>query len=121
MKQIAIRKNYSYFKTDSDEIQNGSFDDKLEKLDEELRPLFKKYGLEMVESETRFLPTQKLAVFHCEQCDHLMINRDINPTKFDCDGLYDDLTWVVFDGGTHEGKNLCEECLPLTHRWGHYS
>lgn len=121
MKQIAIRKHFSFFKTNSEEVQSGSFDDNLEKLDEELRAVFSKYGLQMVETETRFLPIQKLSIFHCEKCDHLMVNRDMNPTKFDAGGLYDDLTWVILDGGTHEGENLCEECLPLSHRWGHYS
>ncbi|WP_444894536.1 hypothetical protein ACJJIE_10320 [Microbulbifer sp. TRSA001] len=121
MKQIAIRKYFSCFETTSDEIHDDSFGEHLEKLDEELRAVFEKYGLKMLESETRFLPYQKLSVFNCEKCNHLMINRDMNPTKFDEGDLYSDLHWVVYDGGTHEGKNLCEECLPVTHRWGHYS
>jgi len=50
-----------------------------------------------------------------------MVNRDQNPTKFDNNVLYQDLTWVVLEGGTHEGKSLCEECLPTNHRWGHFS
>jgi len=121
VKQIAIRKHFSYFKTNSEEIQSNSFDEKLDQLDEELRAVFKKYGLEMVERQTQFLPIQKLSIFHCEQCNQLMVNRDMNPTKFDSNGLYDDLSYVVLDGGTHDGKNLCEECLPFAHRWGHYS
>ncbi|WP_018417401.1 hypothetical protein [Teredinibacter turnerae] len=121
MKQVAIRKHYSYFKTDSAEIDSCSFDENLERLDEELRSVFKKYGLEMVETETRFLPINKLSIHHCEKCNHLMVNRDENPTKFDDKELFQDLTWVVLDGGSHEGQNLCEECLPITHRWGHYS
>ncbi len=121
MKQIAIRKHYSCFETTSDEVHDDSFGGNLDKLDEELRSVFKKYGLKMLESETRFLPLQKLSVFNCEECNHLMINRDMNPTKFDDGDLYSDLNWVVHDGGTHDGKNLCEECLPVTHRWGHYS
>ena len=64
MKQIAVRKHYSLFKTDSDEIESCSFDENLEKLDAELRSVFEKYGLELVETETRFLPIKKLSIYH---------------------------------------------------------
>ncbi len=120
MRQVAIRKHYSFFKTSSEEIENCSFDAKMEQLDEELKAVFNKYGLEMAETETCFLPLQKLSIYHCEKCNHLMVNREQNPTKFDDNELYRDLNWVVLDGGTHDGKNLCEQCLPTTHRWGHY-
>ncbi|NJN45603.1 MAG: hypothetical protein HC808_02925 [Candidatus Competibacteraceae bacterium] len=121
MKQIAIRKHFSYFVTDSKEIESGSFDEKLESLDEEMNSLLKKYDLTLVEYETRFIPMEKMSLFHCEKCNHLMINRDLNPAKFDGNELYSDLAFVVLDGGTHEGMNLCEECLPISHRWGHFS
>lgn len=121
MEQIAIRKHFSYFKTTSEEIDNSVFDERLEHLDAELKDLFKKYGVDLIESETLFLPIKKLSIYHCEQCGHLMVNRDQNPTRFDNNELYDNLEYVVFNGGTHDGKNLCEECLPPTHRWGHNS
>ena len=121
MKHIAINKHFSYFELTSQEVDECSFDEKLDNLNKEMNVLFKKYGLTMVEHETRFIPKGKMSLFHCEKCNHLMINRDLNPAKFDNSELYNDLTFVVLDGGTHEGKNLCEECLPITHRWGHFS
>lgn len=121
MEQIAVTRHLSYFKTNSDEIDKGDFDKKMENLVEELKEVFKKHGLEMVQSLTSFLPIQKLSIYHCEQCGNLMVNRDQNPIKFDDNEISHDLSWVILDGGTHEGKNLCQECLPLTHRWGKYS
>ena len=121
MKQIAIKKTYSYYSTTSEEIEKCTFDEKIDKLNEELRNLFQKYGLNMVWHETVFIPEEKMSLFHCEKCNHIMINRDLNPARFDNSELFNDLTFVVRDGGTHEGQNLCEECLPITHRWGHFS
>ncbi len=121
MKQLAIRKHYSCFSTNSSEIDECLFDEKMAQLDEELRVIFKKYGLSLLQHETRFIPFKKMSLCYCEECNQLMINRDKNPCRFDGDWLYSDLRFVVLDGGTHEGKELCEECLPLSHRWGHFS
>ena len=121
MKQIAIKKTYSYFSTSSEEIENCAFDKKLEQLNKELKSVFSKYGLTLAEHETVFIPQSKMSLFHCENCNHLMINRDLNPARFDNSECFNDLTLVIRDGGTHEGKNLCEECLPTSHRWGHFS
>jgi len=49
MKHVAIRKHFSFFKIDSEEIESCSFEENLEQLDEELRAVFNKYGLEMAE------------------------------------------------------------------------
>lgn len=122
MKQIAIRKYYSFFNIETNEIESDSFDEKMELLDADLKAVFYKHGIEMSGSETRFLPIEKLSIFKCENCNQLMVNRDRNPMKFESNGIDNsDLDWVILDGGSHEGKNLCEECLPLLHRWGHYS
>ncbi|MEW8036298.1 MAG: hypothetical protein AB2554_04460 [Candidatus Thiodiazotropha sp.] len=121
MKHIAIRKHYSYFATDSEAIEDGAFDEKMERLDEDIGALLEKYGLTPLQHETRFIPTEKMSLCHCAQCGNLMINRDKNPARFDGDELYSDLAFIVLDGGSYEGRELCEECLPVTHRWGHFS
>jgi hypothetical protein len=50
-----------------------------------------------------------------------MVNRDKNPAGFSDNELAIEIDHVIYDGGEHEGKKLCEECLPYTHRWGHHS
>ena len=125
MKQFAIRRFYSYFETSSEEIDGNSFDEKLEKLDEEIKTLLSKYGLELLSHDTRFVPIEKMSAAKCEQCGNLMINRDKNPARFNKEDLWIDLdsdyNSVIWDGGTHEGKELCMVCLPLEHRWGYCS
>jgi hypothetical protein len=125
MKQFAIRRLYSYFEISSEEIKSNSFDERLEKLDEEIKALLKKYGLEYISQDTRFLPIKKLSAAKCDKCGKLMINRDKNPCRFNKEDLWIDLdsdyNCVIWDGGSHEGKELCMECLPTDHRWGYYS
>jgi len=121
MKQIAIRKKFSYFYTDSSEIESGAFEDRLEELDDEMRALCKKYDVEMSGGYTTFFGLEKYAIGNCEKCGHLMLNRDKNPAGFSGNELAAELDYVIYDGGESEGKVLCEECLPFTHRWGHHS
>jgi len=124
MKQIAIRKHYSYFMTNTSEIQKGVFDEKMERLDAEIAELLNKYDLKLISYAMRFIQLEKMSVSHCEKCENIMINRDKNPTGFssgDATNFYADLDFVIYDGGTHEGKNLCMECLPTSHRWGYFS
>lgn len=125
MKNYAIRRLYSCFEVESADIENGSFDQKLEALDKELKILLEKYGLKYIEQDTRFIPQQKLSACKCDNCANLMINRDKNPTRFDGADLWADLETghnvIVCDGGTYEGKSLCMECLPVEHRWGYFS
>ncbi|NOU22525.1 MAG: hypothetical protein HOO93_12225 [Methyloglobulus sp.] len=124
MKQIAIRKHYSYFMTNTSEIEECVFDEKMEKLDVEVAELLSKYDLKLISQATRFIQLEKMSVSLCEKCENLMINRDKNPAGFssgDAINFYADLDFVIFDGGTHEGKNLCMECLPISHRWGYFS
>ncbi|GAB1256707.1 hypothetical protein NBRC116494_12090 [Aurantivibrio plasticivorans] len=125
MKQFAIRRLYSYFEVSSEEIESGAFDEKLEALDDELRTLLEKYGLTHLGQDTRFIPQQKMSARKCENCENLMINRDKNPARFDKEELWIDLdtdfNGFLLDGGTHEGKELCMECLPIEHRWGYFS
>ena len=125
MKQFAIRRLYSYFETTSEDINNCSFDKELEKLDEELQTLLSKYGLKLLSHDTRFIPSKKLSLVKCQQCGNLMVNRDKNPARFNKENLWIDLdsdyNGVIWDGGTHEDKELCMECLPIEHRWGYFS
>jgi hypothetical protein len=125
MKQYAIRRLYSYFEVSSEEIENGSFDEKLEEVDAELRAVLEKHGLKNLSQDTRFIPQAKMSARQCENCENLMINRDENPARFNKEDLWIDLdtdyNGIIWDGGTHEGKELCMECLPFQHRWGYFS
>ncbi len=125
MKQFAIRRMYSYFETNSEDIESGLFDEKLDALDEELKVLLERYGLKHISQDTRFIPLQKMSARKCEECDNLMINRDKNPVRFNKEDMWADLdtdyNGTIWDGGTHEGKELCMECLPIKHRWGYFS
>jgi len=121
MKHLAIKKYYTSFSIDSVEIENNVSSEQIESLDKELDELFKKYNMTLLEHDTRFIPIEKMSLSYCEKCNHLMINRDKNPTKFDGDEFYSDLGFIILNGGTDNGMDLCEECLPISHRWGHFS
>lgn len=121
MKQIAIRKEFSYFLTESDEIESGEFDEKLEKLGLEIEALLGKYGLQTAGNYTAFYGLEKYSVCNCEKCNSLMVNRDKNPTGFSENDMILDIENVIVNGGGNDGKLLCEECLPVTHRWGLHS
>ncbi len=125
MKQFAIRRMYSYFATTTDDIEKCIFDEKLEQLDKEMKDLLEKYGLKMIGNDTRFISLEKMSVLKCTKCDNLMINRDKNPAGLGSSELWNDfnsdINPVIYDGGTHEGTELCMECLPIAHRWGYFS
>ena len=125
MKQYAIRRHYSYFETNFEESKDGIFDEKLESFDQEFKALLVKYGLSFISHDTRFIPLHKMSATKCDQCGNLMINRDKNPARFGKEDLWADLDTdynsVIWDGGNHEGKELCMECLPIEHRWGYFS
>lgn len=125
MKRYAIRRLYSYFETTEKEIEEGEFDTKLEMLDDEIKKLFEKYDLNYISQDMRFINLKKMSVGKCDQCKNLMLNRDKNPARFNKEDLWIDLdcdyNFVIWDGGTYEGKDLCMECLPVEHRWGYFS
>ena len=97
--------------------------DAIDALFDELKPIIEKHGFSATnpQIETITLGMEKFSIFKCEACSQLLVNRDLNPAGLDQDYAFDTLSYVVLDGGTHEGKNICEECLPITHRWGHSS
>ena len=125
MKRYAIRRLYSYFETTEKEIEEGEFDTKLEMLDDEIKKLFEKYDLNYISQDMRFINLKKMSVGKCDQCKNLILNRDKNPARFNKEDLWIDLdcdyNFVIWDGGTYEGKDLCMECLPVEHRWGYFS
>ena len=125
MKRYAIQRLYSYFETTEKEIEEGEFDTKLEMLDDEIKKLFEKYDLNYISQDMRFINLKKMSVGKCDQCKNLMLNRDKNPARFNKEDLWIDLdcdyNFVIWDGGTYEGKDLCMECLPVEHRWGYFS
>ena len=86
-----------------------------------MRALLKKYGIESSDSYTTFFGLEKYSICNCESCGQLMVNRDKNPSGFSGNELATEIEYVIYDGGEHEGKTLCEECLPFSHRWGHHS
>ncbi|WP_339133395.1 MAG: hypothetical protein WGN25_12650 [Candidatus Electrothrix sp. GW3-4] len=115
MKQIAIKKTLTYYFTDSCTTNSGSLD---EKLDEEMRLLLKKYDVHLAESCTGYYGLKKFSICNCESCGNVMINRDRNPTGFGGGDSACDFELAVLDGGDYRGQQLCEECLPNSHRWG---
>ena len=121
MKQIAIQRIFSYFYTDSEEIEACVFDEKLTALDQEIKTLLKKYGFEKGETGTSFFGLEKYSICNCENCQQLMVNRDKNPAGFSGNELAYEIDLIIYDGGECNGKVLCEECLPVTHRWGRHS
>jgi len=121
LKQLAIRRYFTSFSTQTDDMNNEVFENKMEALDKELHQLFNKYNLSLLEHDTRFIPREKMSLCYCEVCNHLMINRDKNPVRFDKDEFYNDLDLIILDGGNYKDKELCMECLPTTHRWGMFS
>ncbi len=121
MKHIAIQKIFSYFFTSQKEVQNDACGEKIDKFYDDLRELCKKHDIQLSESYTSFYGMEKFSIQECEQCKKIMLNRDKNPAGFDEYEATQELNWVVLDGGEFEGRILCEECLPVSHRWGHSS
>ena len=59
MKRYAIQRLYSYFETTEKEIEEGEFDTKLERLDDEIKKLFEKYDLNYISQDMRFINLKK--------------------------------------------------------------
>ncbi|MEH6737427.1 MAG: hypothetical protein V7695_02625 [Sulfitobacter sp.] len=121
MKQIVFLKHLSLFETTTDEMEDRLDECRLRALYDDLGVVFEKHGIDLKSYEVSSLPMQKMSIQYCNVCNQLMVNRDLNPTKFGTDVIYAEHNELCLDGGTHEGKNLCEECLPVLHRWGHFS
>ena len=119
MKLIAMNTHYSYYETTNDERGTAAESERDISLTNDLKAVYEKHGFVMVESSTSYFPSEKLSLFHCEECNSLMVNRELNPSKLeprDPCGCFD---LIIKDGGTLEGKNICSGCLPSTNRWGH--
>jgi hypothetical protein len=115
MKHLVIRKSYSCFYTDSNQTENDEANEKLEELQAALNKVLKEHNVSGEFGYSTFLNTEKHSICDCNKCNHVMVNRDKNPV-----GVSDndkDINWVILDGGEYKGAFLCEECLPVTHRW----
>ncbi len=118
MKHIAIGKIFTSFFTTTEEMDGDGYDKRLGSFYTEFRALCKKHNIDFADSYMSLLGMEKYAIHSCDSCNKLMLNRDKNPTGFGEEAHNSELNWVVMDGGEHEGKLLCEDCLPSTHRWG---
>lgn len=121
MKQVVFLKHLSLFETTTDDMEDRLDERRLKALYDDLQAVFEKHEISLKSYEVSSLPMEKLSIQHCRECNQLMINRDLNPTKFGGGADYLDHDELCLDGGTHEGKNLCAECLPVSHRWGHFA
>lgn len=101
----------------SSDIDDESIDELLDKL----IPLFEEHGFVFNEHESISLGLDKLSIQRCNECEQLFVNRDLNPAGLDADYVFDNTEYAILDGEEHDGKSLCEECLPTSHRWGHES
>lgn len=125
MKHYAIHRIYLRYDTTSDDIDACLSDERMAAFDAELKILASKYALHLESQDTRHLNATKMSVCECAGCGTLMINRDKNPAGFDGDNLWLDAAMDIgaplVNGGSHEGRDLCIECLPVEHRWGFFS
>ncbi len=118
MKHLGFSKIFSYYYSTSDEIEGDELDSRFENFGKELDELFQKYGMKFADSYTTFYGLEKYSICNCEKCNQLMVNRDKNPAGFGKLEISSDIECAIYDGGELDGKVLCEECLPDTHRWG---
>lgn len=112
MRNIAIRKDFSFFYVDPKEVESTSHDQKLDSLNRELKSLFAKYGIETAGGFTTLYDTNKCSIINCEKCGHLMINN----LKSSENELVQDIQQVVCVGEKIEGKFICENCRLKSHR-----
>jgi hypothetical protein len=115
MKHIAIRKSYSYFLTDSEEVDSCEMDEKLQTIQKELEQVLLKHGVSKDFGYTTFYGIDKYSITNCTKCNTLMLNRDKNPAGIP--EVDNDISAMLVDGGESSGKVLCEDCLPKRHRW----
>jgi len=118
MKHIALIKQFGYYYIESDELMSEEFNDDPESgFYKEMVALYKKYDMEVLEGYTSFYGVEKYSICHCEKCNRLIVNRDENPTGIP--GTEEEIGFLINNGGNHEGKVLCDMCLPSTHRWSY--
>lgn len=125
MTTFAIKRSYGFLEIETSALEDEALQQRMDDLDRAIRELHEAHGFRFICGDTRFLNSRKLSICVCHACDNLMINRDKNPAGFGQGELWrdfvSDANSVIFDGGTHGGKELCMECLPIEHRWGYFS
>lgn len=114
MEFVSISKLNFFAEVSEEEVNSDKHLEKVADFTSELKKLLSKYKLEYDSVETTFLNKRKYSIVRCEQCNHLMIDRVENPVKADIEELLAD---IIFDGAKYQGKYLCEDCLPVDHRW----
>jgi hypothetical protein len=117
MKYLGLSKIFSYYEVTSEELDDDALEQRFDNFRKELVELFDKHGVKFADSYTAFYGMEKYSICNCQKCNQLMLNRDKNPAGFS-EHPSDETGLVVYDGGESEGRILCEECLPATHRWG---
>lgn len=121
MKQIVFLKHLSLFETATDKVDTKLDENNLKALFDDLQGVYQKHGIRLKSYEVARFPMDKLSIQYCQECGQLMIDRDANPMKFAGSEYFADQNQICLDGGMYNGKKLCEECLPVSHRWGHFS
>lgn len=114
MEFVSISKLNFFAEVSEEEVNSDKHLEKVADFTSELKKLLSKYKLEYDSVETTFLNKRKYSIVKCEQCNHLMNDRVENPVKADIEELVAD---IIFDGAKYQGKYLCEDCLPVDHRW----
>jgi hypothetical protein len=114
MDYIAINKINCFADISEKEFIEETLIEKIEKLKHELKSLLSKYNIDFESIETFYLNKNKYSIVKCENCNHLMIDRETNPVKSEIESIADD---IIYDGAKFLDKYLCEDCLPKDHRW----
>ncbi|BAF72256.1 hypothetical protein [Sulfurovum sp. NBC37-1] len=99
------------FESDTSTIQQNELNNLLE----DLEKILLKYNINSNNTEYRTLTLnkEKYSITQCDKCAAYMINRDKNPIGLEEECFFS----FVYNGGSFEGQELCEMCLPETHRW----
>jgi len=85
----------------------------IELLSRDIQKILGKYGISYQGYEMLTLNKNKYSITECEKCKNLMINRNENPIGIEEECFFG----TLHNGGSVEGKQLCEMCLPDDHRW----
>lgn len=100
---------------ESQEKDDEDLEETLDEMSDEIEKVFQKYNIEYRYYELMMIDSNRYSIGKCEECGNFMVNRDKNPAGieeylecyFEC----------VYDGGESNNQLLCENCLPLEHRW----
>lgn len=112
-KYLALTRISCFEHYSNEEVDDNTYSAKWASLQQEIKSLLEKYDSQFVSHETIFVNKTKQSVCQCDECGHWLIDRERNPA-----GIDNNCGDQIHNGATHQGKNLCEMCLPGDHRWG---